>query len=1200
MFSKIANFFIQNTKLTFVLILVVLLTWIWSYTIIPKQYNPTIVVPAFLVTVEAPSLSSNDVKTLVTNELENKIMELEWIDEIFSTSKENWVWVMVKFKVWEDSEKAKIRLLQKLNQNLDIKPLWVSIPIVKSINPDELPQITYAIRLKNWELRTENWVNMSSWTKGEVSLKQENITNQSSRDSSDKSSEWQIGNHIDKESIVKFSSFNSVSLSQEEKYIYLRQIANIIKNELKTIENVTTLDIVWWINKDIFIELDLDKLESKNIDLLQVYDILKKNNISSPIWNINIENNEKQFIEVKADSKDINKLKKILISNIDWNEIFLEDIAIIKYWKKKIEEYALISDKNSIDNSVVFLWIWKQVWTNSVFVTEKIEQKINEIKETLPKNIEIITIQNEWKNAKEATSVLILDLILAIIIVIVILILFLWFKNALNTATSIPLILSLVFLFAYLSWDNINRITLFALILVIWMLVDDSIVVVENMHRHLEERKETWKTKLEAILTAVNEVWPGVILSTITKVLSFAGMFAVTWMMWEYMWPIPKYWIVALLLSIIIAFSINPFITFLSTKDLNEKEHKEIKKESKYDIRKFYVKLMKYFINQNPTSNKKRKIFKLTFWVSLVLVIILPIYFWIFKARMLPKSNQDQVYLWIDWPRWSNIEKMLEIEKSVNEFFICSNSIIPAKAEIYKNESNNLIDPRINHEDDKITTNSEWQQEIQKWNCTITKNLQIVDNISSTIWLALPADFANLFRWWNNRTEEYQISSRINLIPKHENNNRIKSELFAIEIRPLLERYLKERYPDIKMRLLEDPPGPPVRATFLMKISSNWDVKKLDNFTKKVYRQVEDISKKYDIVDLWNSLSTTYKKVEIDIDNYAITKANLTVEQVINAIAITTNSIPINLIKDSNSLEATNLVLWIKKEQSDTLSLFDNIYFTNNLWQKVPLKSIASINPTFVNRDINTDKRLETNYIYAEIWDNSVVYPIVKLYSILKKEEFLEKEYRYIWWSFYNLKFEWLNDWKIYTIEWDWEWKLTMDTFRDLWTAMIIALITIYFLIVWQFKSFAVAWIIMLPFLLWFFGIFPWFSLLYLLKNEYFNATGMIWVISLAWIVVGNAILLIDYINILKSRWWTIEMAIIEAWYIRFMPIMLTSISAIFWAIKITTDPVWSWLARSIVWWLGASAILTLIAIPIFFYDSQKKNWECDIDKKHC
>jgi multidrug efflux pump subunit AcrB len=109
----------------------------------------------------------------------------------------------------------------------------------------------------------------------------------------------------------------------------------------------------------------------------------------------------------------------------------------------------------------------------------------------------------------------------------------------------------------------------------------------------------------------------------------------------------------------------------------------------------------------------------------------------------------------------------------------------------------------------------------------------------------------------------------------------------------------------------------------------------------------------------------------------------------------------------------------------------------------------------------------------------------------------------------------------------------------------------------------------------------------------------MIWVISLAWIVVWNAILLVDYIDILKKQWWTIEKAIVSAWYIRFMPIMLTSISAIFGAIKITSDPVWSWLARSIVCGLSTSAILTLIAIPIFYYDSQKKLWDEEMKNNH-
>lgn len=139
---------------------------------------------------------------------------------------------------------------------------------------------------------------------------------------------------------------------------------------------------------------------------------------------------------------------------------------------------------------------------NAVNFTESIDEKMQEIQKTLPQDIVITKIQDEGEKASEATSHLIKDLILSIVIVVGVLVIFLGFKNALNTATSIPLILALVFLFAYINGDNINRITLFALILVIGMLVDDSIVVVENIHRHLEERIHTGETKLQAILAA--------------------------------------------------------------------------------------------------------------------------------------------------------------------------------------------------------------------------------------------------------------------------------------------------------------------------------------------------------------------------------------------------------------------------------------------------------------------------------------------------------------------------------------------------------------------------------------------------------------------------------------------------------------------------------------------------------------------------
>ncbi|MDD2907571.1 MAG: efflux RND transporter permease subunit [Candidatus Gracilibacteria bacterium] len=1094
MFSNIAKFFIQNSKLTVVLIIVILISGIGSYIILPKQYNPTIIVPAFNIFVPANGLSNDEISKYIVAPFENKLMEIEGIDEVYSIAGDNYAGLMAKFKVGEDSEKAKIRLNQKINDNLDLKPLGVGNPVVTTINPEELPQITYAIYYDNKD------------------------------------------------------NTNVSTLSTSEEQIYLRQIANIIKNKLKTIKNVTTLDIVGGMNKNIVINLDLGKVEARNTDVMQIYSVLQKNNLNLPNGSFTLNDKDRVFLETTGKVEDIESLKKIVISNNNGNLLYLGDVSEISIGDKKISKYSLFSKKESIGNNSVLLGIGKQVGTNGVFVTNDIKSSMIEIIKELPKDVKVEIIQDEGAEAQLATSHLITDLIESIIIVVVILVLFLGWKDALNTATSIPIILSLVFLYSYIVGYNINRISLFALILVIGMLVDDSIVVVENIHRHLEERIHTGKNKLEAILESVNEVGSGVILSTITKVLSFAGMFAVTGMMGEYMGPIPKFAIVALLFSIIVAFSINPWVSYITTKNIDTNEPHHVKKESRFDIRKLYLRFMNFFIRDDKKAIRNRKIFKSTFWVSLVLVMILPIYFGIFKARMLPKSDKDQVYLWVDGIRGTSVSEMFNIEKDIENFFL-NNYNLPA-------------------------------------------NLDIADSVVSTIGTPFMGDFANLFRGGLNRVEEYQISSRINLIPKEENENRIKSENYTFSIRPLLTAYLLEKYPDVKLRLLEDPPGPPVRATFMMKLKGGDEAENLDIFTKKVFDEVKKLEVSERLADLNTSLSTTYRKINVKLDHEAIALAGLDVEQIANTLAIAKNSVNISLIKDSSSLEPTNIILGVKNEQSETLSLLENIRFTNKDGIKIPLSSIADINYEFVNPEINTDSREKTNFIYSEMGDNSVVYPIVKLMSILKSSEFLDQKYEVIKSGFYGIEYRGIEDGKIYKLEWDGEWKLTMDTFRDLGTAMILALIAIYFLIVGQFRSFGVAGIIMLPFLLGFFGIFPGFSILYLLKNEYFNATGMIGVISLAGIVVGNAILLVDYIDILKRKGWTIEKAIINAGYIRFMPIMLTSISAIFGAIKITSDPVWSGLARSIVWGLSSSAILTLIAIPIFYYDSQKNEWE--------
>jgi multidrug efflux pump subunit AcrB len=526
---------------------------------------------------------------------------------------------------------------------------------------------------------------------------------------------------------------------------------------------------------------------------------------------------------------------------------------------------------------------------------------------------------------------------------------------------------------------------------------------------------------------------------------------------------------------------------------------------------------------------------------------------------MLPKSNQNQIYLWIDAPRWWNIEKTSKIEKDLANWLL------------NKKNTNNVI-----------------------------------ENITSVIGQAYTWDFANLFRWWLNRIWENQISARINLVPPEEYKEltwekRPSSEYFTIQIREKFKDYLLTKYPDIKIKLLEDPPGPPVRSTFLIKIKTEASNKDTNYFVNKIFKEVQKIAPKQELVDIWTSKSTTYKKLKINLDHESISRAWLTVEQVEYSLAIALNWMDISLVKNYNSYEPTNIEIVWKTNQINNIDLLKTISFTNPSWEKIPLTSIATIENTFVSPEINTDWRKETTYIYWEMWDNSLIYPVIKLYWILMDKNFLWNDYKLDSWSPYEIKYTWLKDWKKYVIEWWGEWELTMDTFRDLGMAMAISLLAIYFLLVGQFASFWVAWIIMITFLLGFFGVWPWFTFLYLVNNEYFSATSMIWVIALAWIVVWNAIILIEYLNTLKKNWLTIKDALLKAWYVRFAPIILTSLTTVFGAATIIWDPVWAWLAWSIIWWLSISSFLTLIVIPIFYYDSQEKAWNaCMESTKKC
>lgn len=514
---------------------------------------------------------------------------------------------------------------------------------------------------------------------------------------------------------------------------------------------------------------------------------------------------------------------------------------------------------------------------------------------------------------------------------------------------------------------------------------------------------------------------------------------------------------------------------------------------------------------------------------------------------MLPKADKNQVYLWVDAERNTTIGGTSVIAKTI-ELFLMN----------YSGTGESSILP---------------------------ENLRIIEDINTSIGDRFLPDFANLFRWGNNRVGEHQINMRINLIPSHDRE--MTSEEFVIRLRPLLSEYLRQKYNDITLRLLEDPPGPPTQATFHMKLKwSAWvDNEDLVKFSTAVQKTVESIKDEESIVDISTSHSTSAPWLEIKLNHDRIIESGLWESQVEWTIQSYFGEIPLSIARyEEWQYGSTKVVVSVSREAKKDISNIRTLSFINTNWERVYLDDIADIQTGFRSYDIFTDERSETIHIYGEMGSNSVVYPIIRLYGFFGESEFEKTGYKKISASPYNITFLSLNDGKEYILEWGGEWELTMDTFRDLGLAMIFSLFVIYFIIVTQFGSFIVGGLVMMTFLFSFFGIFPGFSVLYLTSGVYFTATAMIGVIALGGIVVGNALILLDYINQLIAEWKSLEYAVVEWSKKRFVPVMLTSIAAVAGSFIITSDPVWSGLAWSIIWGLSLSAVMTLYFIPIFYY----------------
>lgn len=286
----------------------------------------------------------------------------------------------------------------------------------------------------------------------------------------------------------------------------------------------------------------------------------------------------------------------------------------------------------------------------------------------------------------------------------------------------------------------------------------------------------------------------------------------------------------------------------------------------------------------------------------------------------------------------------------------------------------------------------------------------------------------------------------------------ISSEEYVIRVRPILRDRFLEKYPDAKIRLLEDPPGPPTMATFHVKLKGEEGLptESLVRFAESVQGVVKSIAAKKGIEDLENSLSSAQPKLRVKLDNEKMAQRGVDTASVEAALASVFSENGVGMLETSGkSPEAENVVVTVARKYRENPSAIGAVTVKNRMGQTVRIDEIATVEPDYSGPEYHTEARSPTVHLYAEIGDNSVVYPVLALYGEFEKPTFAAK-YEKVGSGPYGIDFVGKEDGKKYRLDWGGEWELTMDTFRDMGLAMILSLLAIYFLVVGEFKSFRV------------------------------------------------------------------------------------------------------------------------------------------------
>lgn len=1068
--GRIARAFL-TTEITPLLALTGLLLGIFAVMITPREEEPQINVTFANVFIPFPGATPEEVEALVTNPAEQIVSEIEGVEHIYSTSSLGMANLTVRFEVGQPRTDAIVRLYNAFYANSDWLPrnLGVGQPLIKPKGIDDVPIVALTL-----------------WSQNDATT-------------------------------------NSDLLS----------VARELQTQLQRVPGTRDIDILGGPDKVVRVLFDPERMAAFGLALDDLRHALGAANTSQAAGSL-VSDNREMLVQAGDFLLTPEEVADLVVGVYQGAPVFLRDVAQVSLGADQPTQYvthgfgsasaAYADEENNADEKnsgrypAITLSISKKPGENAVDVAEQVIERVEQLRGvSVPDAINVNVTRNYGATAEDKAQTLIKKLIFATLSVIILVLIALGKREAIVVGAAVIVTLAIT-LFASWAWGfTLNRVSLFALIFSIGILVDDAIVVVENIHRHMSQGKLSLN---EAIPLAVDEVGGPTILATFTVIAALLPMAFVTGLMGPYMLPIPINASTGMLISLAVAFMFTPWLyrrlfAHVDHGSVNTSAHEP----NGNKFLPFFTRIMTPLLNRE--AGKKARLWLLGGILGLIVASIGLVVVQAVMLKMLPFDNKSEFQIVVDMPEGTPLEN--------------TQKVLQALA-------------------DKLETIPE------------VTDYQLYAGTSA------PINFNGLVRQNYLRRAPHMGEIQVNLVDKHLRHR--KSHDIALAARELIADVDNTMNANIKV--VEVPPGPPVLSPLVAEVYGMNYQRQLD-VAKQVRAAFEATP---DVVDVDDTIEAPQTRWLITVDRARAARLGVDQTSIANAISTALAGEDASYLHTTNAKVVLPVRLELPAGEKDSLERVLAIKIRAHDGNLIALSEVTQVIESQRQQTIYHKDLLPVVYVLGDVAGetDSPLYGLAAIYNRIQETPIDgQPNNRQVIDQFLNSQPENPVNW---SLKWDGELQVTLDTFRDMGIAYSVGLIMIYLLVVGMFKSYSVPLIIMAPIPLTLIGILPGHALL----GQQFTAPSMIGMIALAGIIVRNSILLVDFIQQEVRSGKSLEDATISAAAVRALPIGLTALAAMMGGFFIVDDPIFGGLAVSLIFGLLVSTVLTLVVIPVVYY----------------